>query len=232
MNESNAPVRSSTIEPAPVRPADVAPPRRMERVEPPTPPIRKPAEITPSKPIIKEKTTIIPPPITPEIKPADVTPPKKKTSDKVTPDVSPPKRIEDKVIHPDVAPPTTNIDIREVDNTDDENKRKEIKTLRNLQKKANRTEAENILFNSLKQKYTGVKQKLPKEVSESITKLQAAFKRSTIQPIFNEGLENVRASSTLQAAIKRNQNQQKLQHDLASNTAATKIQSAMRNKKQ
>ena len=60
MNESNAPVRSSTIEPAPVRPADVAPPRIMERVEPPTPPLRKPAEITPSKPIIKEKTTIIP----------------------------------------------------------------------------------------------------------------------------------------------------------------------------
>jgi hypothetical protein len=154
MNESNAPARSSTIEPA-----DVAPPRIMERVEAPitTPPIKapvvKPADIAPST-IIKTKEPI--------------------------PIKTPPKTV----IKPsELAPPKTNTDlaIREnsIDYTDDEIKRNEIKQLRNLQKKKDRTESENDLFNTLKTKYTGVQPKPPKNIkqmNDAATSIQLAVK--------------------------------------------------------
>jgi hypothetical protein len=194
MNESNAPARSSTIEPA-----DVAPPRIMERVEAPitTPPIKapvvKPADIAPST-IIKTKEPI---PIT--------TPPKT-------------------VIKPSEVAPNTDLAIREnsIDYTDDEIKRNEIKQLRNLQKKKDRTESENDLFNTLKTKYTGVKTKTPKVITEEMMnasdKLKSAVKAKLYSKEIKDYVKEVkekRAVNKIESAMESKKYSDKLKQVLA-----------------
>jgi len=173
-----------------------APARIMERVEAPitTPPIKapvvKPADIAPST-IIKTKEPI---PIT--------TPPKT-------------------VIKPSEVAPNTNIAIREnsIDYTDDEIKRNEIKQLRNLQKKKDRTESENDLFNTLKTKYTGVKTKTPKVISKEIIdasdKLKAAVRTKVYSKEYKDLLEEKRAANKIESAMQSKEYSDKLKQVMA-----------------
>ncbi len=117
------------------------------------------------------------------------------------------------------------------DYTDEEFKTKEIKKLRQLQQKTNKSEIEHTLFNALKTKYTGVQLKQPSEdLTKSISTLQATIKRGHIQPLYKAGLTNARATSTLQAGIKRAHIQPLYNEGLTNFRAARTIQGAIRNR--
>jgi hypothetical protein len=208
------------------------------------PPVIKPADITPST-IIKTREPIIPEPEPRkiDIKPDEVAPPTtgrhlykklKDTASKVTDAAS--SELGTSIIehalngidNSHVASTLVGTALRAHRNrkqntmdADEEIKQNEIKQLRELHKKQNRSETENNVYNTLKTKFTGIQPKSPpkatKEMIDASGKLKSATKTKLYSKEYNDIVKEKRAANKIESAMQSKQYSNELKQVLAVN---------------
>ena len=206
-------------------------------------PVIKPADITPST-IIKTREPIPKPePPKPVIKPDEVAPPTtgrhlykklKDTASKVTDAAS--SELGTSIIehalngidNSHVASTLVGTALRAHRNrkqntmdADEEIKQNEIKQLRELHKKQNRSETENNVYNTLKTKFTGIQPKSPpkatKEMIDASGKLKSATKTKLYSKEYNDIVKEKRAANKIESAMQSKQYSNELKQVLAVN---------------